>query len=61
MFENPSLKIDGFGRTYQTHADGAPVVCAAVQLLCLQFENHESIVVKRTELAGYGFIGQFTK
>ena len=23
-FENPSVKIDGFGRTHQTHADGAP-------------------------------------
>ena len=25
-YENPSLKIDGFGRTYWTHADEAPVI-----------------------------------
>ena len=25
-FENPSQKIDGFGRTHRTHADGATVV-----------------------------------
>ena len=25
------------------------------------FENHESIVVKRRELAGYSCVGQFTK
>ena len=24
MFENPSLKIDGFDRTHQTHASYAP-------------------------------------
>jgi len=24
-FENPPVKIDGFGRTHRTHADGAPV------------------------------------
>ena len=23
-FQNPSLKIDGFGRTHRTHADEAP-------------------------------------
>ena len=23
-FKNPPVKIDGFGRTHQTHADGAP-------------------------------------
>ena len=23
-FENPSLKIDGFGRTHRTHGDEAP-------------------------------------
>ena len=25
-FENPSLKIDGFGQTQWTHADEAPVI-----------------------------------
>ena len=26
VFENPSLKIDGFGRTHQTHASYAPEI-----------------------------------
>ena len=28
-FENPSLKIDGFGRTHRTHADETPEVHSA--------------------------------
>ena len=36
-FKNPSLKIDGFGRTHRAHADGgAPVVPL---LVCIHEEG----------------------
>ena len=31
-FENPPLKIDGFGRTHWTYAEEAPELCNATSL-----------------------------